>query len=907
MKLVDNFIKTVVDDLDKLNGSEFESLCRPLLEMLTGHEFALKGHSLEMKAVRGSVDLPQEENFKVIGQCGTDSNYFTSDKPVDDIESSKTNSPDFKTIYLLCNRRAKGDDYQATKKKVEKKIASLGKGYHYKLFDGQRIARKIYSNIFQTREVEEILSYLPNAYATYQLLPQSNNIPLVSEDYKARPEEEDIEKQLEQVDFVQIYGLSGIGKSQISLAVSNNISGRFQTIFWIDGEKIDPKDLHRVSIHRMGEEINLATVLERYRALVIVDNLNEHVGDLFKNFSHHNKNKSKCIVTSLQKNVDNQNSYNLTYVSDEISREILLDGDISPTEPQLEILIKQLSGYPLLLELAKKAVDNEEMTWDDVINESNMTEINDTEGNGVFAQRILGRYTERLLNQFCLLHFLDSTTVSKQLLKENSRLRYNDLMTFSIIQEADENSCKVHQIVLSAIRSLIGGNYNEEAVTAYIFNYLEKHVEKRDAGLYAMLACHQNRLQNIAETLASTDLLRHYITLANLYAVDTYKNSDIYLAQINALSLDVRHQKVDLGLLIERIEIEQNQVRNNHGESSPEFKAKVEKDIEEIKGLPQETPTSQALINHHIGKWLSNAGEMPEAEPYLLEALWLDPKSYHSMLRLAKNYKKQEQYDKAKEQLDNILEAAKEGEVSLSIQLSAYDMISSYEYRELKKKHIYDNLEAFTKAIYASMSEYYSHTYILLAKYAEHLSYNYHDVFQTLCTRLPLPLHIEDNERLRKDYGIIKAAQYLYGNYTGEYMTRLFSDAENYLTRVSREKDGDYLRKTLIKLYLKAGVPEKALSLANEMKDRSNMFNQQTLCKVYYGNGDYATALEYIVKAIAQVTASKPEYYAAFRHDKARCLYKLGDGSAKDVMKEAIQYQPNEKVKQEWSEELNQW
>ena len=83
------FINTVADELDHLNGSEFEALCRPFLEMLTGKEFELKGHSLEMKSVKASVDLIQDEDTKVIGQCGTDSNYFSSDKPEKDRKSKQ--------------------------------------------------------------------------------------------------------------------------------------------------------------------------------------------------------------------------------------------------------------------------------------------------------------------------------------------------------------------------------------------------------------------------------------------------------------------------------------------------------------------------------------------------------------------------------------------------------------------------------------------------------------------------------------------------------------------------------------------------------------------------------------------------------------------------------------------------
>jgi hypothetical protein len=65
--------------------------------------------------------------------------------------------------------------------------------------------------------------------------------------------------------------------------------------------------------------------------------------------------------------------------------------------------------------------------------------------------------------------------------------------------------------------------------------------------------------------------------------------------------------------------------------------------------------------------------------------------------------------------------------------------------------------------------------------------------------------------------------------------------------------------------------------------------------------------LDFINKAIAQENNKQPEYCAAFRHDKAKCLYKLGNAKASEVMKEAIDLQTNEKLKVEWEEELSNW
>lgn len=906
MRLVDHFINTVAEELDHLNGTEFEALCRPLIEMLTGREYEWKGHNLELKAVKGSVDLIQDEDYRTIGQCGTDNDYFSGNKPKNDIESSFNNSPEFTTIYLFSNRRAKGDEYQNVKATIWEALKDkLKGGFHYHLFDSQRIAKAVYNNIYQTNRVKEILSYLPKSFEYYLLLPQTNTLPLQKVDYQHRPEENVIEELLKEKDFLQIYGLSGIGKSLMTIAIANDLSEQFDTVLWFDGDSIIPNDLDKVSLRRMGEDINLASVLQMFKILIIVDNLNEHVGDLLESFSKYNRNESKIIVSSLQMNVGVDNSYNLLYVSDEVSRAILCDCDVKPTEAQVESILKQIAGYPLLLELAKNAVVNEEMNWDDIISVSNMTEINDDEKNEVFAQRIVGRYKERFLDMFNLLLGLDSTTVNKLFLREKNLLKLNALFKFAILQDAGDYQCQIHQVVLSAIKAVVEKDYDETEFKDYLLNYLQKHVVDRDEGLYTFFVYHQERLESIASAMRPESLLRHYILLAHFYSVDTFIKPDYYLDKINALSLSPEDQEVDLCLFVEKIELEQHKIWNETNEDKETFRAKIMADIENVRALNLSSSVSQALVCHHIGKWLSSIEDYEQSESWLYKSLELNPKSYHSLLRLARDYNKQDLLDYAAEKIAAILNPEIINEVPISIRLSAYDIISNYNFKELKKKYIDDQLDQFAKDVYSSLSESYSHTYIVLAKLAEHLSYNNPKFYERLCVQLPMPLNVENNNRLRKDYGKIKLAQYLYGIYPPEYKEKLFRITLEYLAGVPREDD--YIRKDLIKLYLKAGVPEKALPIAEELEKKDNMFMQQTLCKVYYGNGDYPTALSYIEKAIAQENPKQKEYCAAFRHDKAKCLHKMNETNAAYEMAEAITMQPNEKLKEDWSKELEGW
>lgn len=907
MNLKDHFINTVATELDHLNGSEFESLCRPLIEIITDREFELKGHNLEMKPVRGSVDLIQDYDCGVIGQCGTDKDYFSGDKALNDIDGSLKNSPNFHTIYLFSNRRATGAELQALNNRVKSKlngIERLQPAYQYHIYDSQRIANVIYENVYNTAKVTEILSCLPGSYEYYTLLPQTNTLPMQKSGYKQRPEEAEIEKCLMDKDFIQIYGLSGMGKTQIAIAVANNLTEKFDTIIWLDEYALSTGSFGDISIEKMNKSVNLAYLLEHFKVLVIVDNLNHKVDDIMDMFFNYSKKGSKCIVTSLQRNVDKKNAYHLKLLSDEVSKEILNDCKMPPNDDQINLILENVSGFPLLLELSKKSVENEDLTWDEIIEISDMTRINDDEKNEVFAQRIVGHYTDRFNDIFNLLIGIDGTLVSKLFLREEKKLDFNALLSSAIIEDADEYGCRIHSIVLTAIKTVVDSRYSEDYFLRYLNRYLSKHVISRDAGLYTFVGLHKELLLKLLKRPELDDSLRKVIILSYLYPVDTYKDPRPFIELIGGVELDPEGSDIDLRIFIEQLELEFRKYLSET--ENDEFRRSwIQEKIEILSGLELNSPERKALIYHHIGKWLSDIKRFDESEKYLLKAIEQSPASFNSLLRLARDYNENKMPDKATEKLDAILGYDEISKVPLSIRLAAYELIGSYQYNKLRIRYIDNRHEQFAADIYASISESYTQPYFVIAKLANHLSYNYPEFFSRLCARLPQPLDIENNEKMRKCYGKILSAQYILGQSDGEYREKLFRVSERFLLSVPR--NDDYIRKDLIKLYLKANLPQKAKEIARELENNQEKFNLQLLCKVHYANGDYREALECIDSAISKEKQSEKEYCAAFRHDKALCLNALKAPNAVDVMKEAIELQPNNNVKEQWRDELSAW
>lgn len=908
MKLENHFINYLTDELSNLNGTEFEHLCLPLIEMITNSEFEIKGHNLEMKPVRGSVDLIKDDDFFIIGQCGTDKDYFKGNKPLSDIESSIKNNPHFNIIYLFSNKRATGGELSNIQYEIQNKLDKLSKqnkiDYKYHIYDSERIAKCIYKYIYKTNKIEKILSYLPNSKNIYLSFPQTNCLPLLNIDYKNRPEEYEIEILLTNKDFIQIYGLSGIGKTQLAISMAQRLMDKFDTVLWFDSTKIKYVDFNNINLSRMNEEINLAYLLQTFKILIIFDNFNEDLQDIIYSFNYNNKKGSKCIITSLQQNIPSENSICITYLPDEIALDIISECKVKPTSEQIKIVIERLKGYPLLLDLIKRSVENFDISWEDIIQETNITSINDDSKNLEFADRIVGRYKERFLELFNLLIGLDNTVVSKQFLSENSILNVKSLIKSAIIYEEGEFTCRIHQIVLEAIKRVMRKDYSEELFMNNLKSYLDKYLFKRDKNLYSLMTNHKDVLLLKSSRDNFDKRLRNSIFLAYLYSVDTYVRPNYFIEKINELYLNPQKYLEDFHLYLEKIEIEQYQVKITKNE---EYNNKIKADIDTLMKIDFNDEKFLVVKYHHIGKWFSIIKDLDSSEVYLCKALKLNSKSFSSLLRLARNYNIKKLYEKINHHVDVILSSSSISEVPISIKLSTYDLISNYQFKELRKKYIDDNLEQFTNDIYASLSENYSQTYIVIAKLANHLSYNFPEFYTNLCMKLPIPLDIDKNIRLKKDYGKILLAQFIYGCYYEDYKDKLFLRTEKILTSVFEDDNNDYNRKDLINLYLSYDNIDKALDLTKDIKEKSNKFMQQLLSKVYYAAENFEKALEYINSAISQEKPDELEYCAAFRHDKAKCLLKIDIKKAIETLNEAIKLQPNDKTKNEWNNELEHW
>lgn len=904
MGLKHQFINSFIAEVAQLNGTQFEEIGCYVMELCTGQELIQKGHNPQGKPVGYTVDYEQLDNVTMVGQSGTDADYFSSGKkPRDDVKSSLKNCKNCKIVYLFSNRRATGGEL----KTINNELSELYPEIIVRVYDSEAIANKVYEKIICEFRIKQILKYLPMTHRYYQMYAHSHSIPTQSLGYVSRREEEEIKKLLEEEDFLQIYGLSGIGKTQLAIAIAEAWYKKFDVVIWINGESLNTNNLRAIQISSVDQRMSMEDILANQKCFIVVDNLNKNLNRVKEQFDKFNKKGSKCIITSLQRDFKGNFAYHLEFLQPNSAMQILMQADDELKLEQAEQIVHRIGGYPLMLNLTKAAVNCGDYTWDEIIKMNELTEIPDERENNSFAKRIIGKYYDSYPLFFDIILLLDSTRICRALLYEYNVVQYKQMVRAAVLDENELFYCHLHSIVLESIKSYRSSKENnDEYVIACLSEYLDRHLMKRDAELYTLTSAHSDKLEHLVSSKGVGETLKHKIALACLYAQNTYINHEKYLNLIDGLTLRPSDCLEDLLLAIERNEIFINKRFEDSGRNEEVRQQTVSKIISEFAGMASNISGDilKSVFFHHLAKWTKYSDEAG-SEHLFIRALQYNPKLYNSRLQLARLYGRQGMMEKAYSQTDVIIKDAINGNVPLSVVLSVFSLLATSKHSRKLKQYLKNDIELLENSIEASVSCHNTQVYYVLSKLSGTLSYEYGDVYNRMCNSLPSIFDIKHNEDDSYNYACILLRLYQYVDTEDDIKELHFQRALSILTSI--ELKDDYMRRTLMTLYIAHGYADKALSISETFTEKNNVFLLQSMCKAYILKADYDNAMKSIEEAILNEENFSQAHKAAFRHDKAIILFKQKDKICLDVLKEAISLQTSDKVKQQWRSDFEEW
>lgn len=905
--LAKQFKNAIVRDMSSFNGTQFEDFCQVLLRLILNDDDILhKGCNLNGKPVSYAVDI-KTEDCKIVGQSGTDTDYFSKadfEKPMGDIRGTEKNNPLCEVLYLFSNQRA--SDAQHTG--LATKINAESPSFEVKIYDVEKIAETIYENVNAPR-CNEVWQYLTESSQFYNIFPKRNCIPQSSLYYVQRDKESKaFQALLETQSIVEIVGVSGIGKSEFAKQVTKDIGQNFESLFWINGSEY--KSLDSVKLCRFGYEVNLRFVLENYKSLVIVDNLNENVAKLNEDFQKANKHESKCIITSLKQSLSDALTYKLPCMEDELICKYIDSFGLSISETERKKLVTLVAGYPLAVNMICASAKDDLFSIGELLSDGALQKLED-EHNQRLSERIVRKIYDKYAAELNLLSYIDCQVISSDFLRvivDRIRLKY--LCRYSVLQQEDAYTFRIHQVVLDAIKC-IAHIPDLKELADKLSCYLDNKNHQKDIPFFTLFHHNVSFIDKVYHNADTTEEQKKVILYSRLQAENTFSDPLKYLSLINELTLQPANSLYDCLLQADKNEIELSATKRE------EFSEKAKNIIVDLESELKKTTDENIKFEllHHIGKLYVKLREGENAKPYFENALMICPKAYATMLQLAKiaHNSKPSDISKAKEYVSTILDDNIKGhDVPLTIVLACYSVfLSKKAYSDLEDKYIESNFENFSNVIMNSLLNFNNQAVPTLGSFAYSFAYIKPEFMRRTFELLQkLPAASSDNVYIRACANL-KAVEYkLEIDKKSDKAKTIFKEAEYYfeLLNLKEKEEGrskDYMRKRYQELLMDAEEWKQALEFSANFDDKDSEFYYQNVAKIYQNLQDYPLAIENIDKAIAKV--SDTDYKSSFLWNKACILYDMGDKESLKILQEAIDMRKEDKAKDEWKEMLNKW
>lgn len=905
--LAKQFKNAIVRDMSSFNGTQFEDFCQVLLRLILNDDDILhKGCNLNGKPVSCAVDI-KTEDCKIVGQSGTDTDYFSKadfEKPMGDIRGTEKNNPLCEVLYLFSNQRA--SDAQHTG--LATKINAESPSFEVKIYDVEKIAETIYENVNAPR-CNEVWQYLTESSRFYDIFPKRNCIPQSSLHYVQRDKESKaFQALLEAQSIVEIVGVSGIGKSEFAKQVAKDISQNFESLFWINGSEYESLD--SVTLCRFGYEVNLRFVLENYKSLVIVDNLNENVAKLNEDFQNANKHESKCIITSLKQSLRDALTYKLPCMEDELICKYIDSFGLGISEAERKQLVTLVAGYPLAVNMICASAKDDLFSISELLSDGVLQNLED-EHNQRLSERIVRKIYDKYAAELDLLSYIDCQAISSDILREIvNPIRLKNLCWYSILQQEDAYTFRIHQVVLDAMKC-IANKPDLKELADKLSCYLDKKNRQKDIPFFTLFHHNVSFIDKVYHNADTTEEQKKVILYSRLQAENTFSDSSKYLSLINELTLQPANSLYDCLLQADKNEIELSATKRE------EFSEKAKNIIVDLESELKKTTDENIKFEllHHIGKLYVKLREGENAKPYFEKALMIRPKAYTTMLQLAKiaHNSKPSDISKAKEYVSTILnDNIKGDDVPMTIVLACYSFfLSKKAYSDLAEEYIESDFGNFSKVIMIALVNFNNQAVPTLGSFAFSFAYKNPEFMRKTFELLQeLPAASSDKVYIQA-YANLKAVEYkLEIDKSSDKAKRIFKEAEYYFGLLNLKEKGegqrkDYMRKRYQELLMDAGVWDQALDFAAYFDDKDSEFYYQNLAKNYQNLQEYPQAIENIDKAITKV--SDTDYKSSFLWNKACILHDMEDKECLMVIQKAIDMRQEDKAKEEWKEMLNKW
>lgn len=909
--------------LEALDSTRFEKLCYVFMDYTVGGKLHHRGENIQGDAVGYTVDSYSDDG-RIVGEYSVDKKYFSELKKAEqDIVHACKEFPSLKKLYLCVGITAtpsQGTDMaNLCEKYVEKYKISI------KWFDSRFIAEIIATEIIGKnlvlKKMTDIVPDLAKAIGENNI---SSNIPELPENYSFS----DMTVKLllgilENHHFLYLHGISGIGKTMLSVYLQKELLKTVQVdnVEFINVSKVSAmEDLRKFKDPIFGYGVDLLHTMQSEKTVFILDDLYKDLDNIVAEIKKNVGNDSYVIITSqlaCQVAQIQQFAFEMENLDRETANYVFSYGlENSGTEEQMELLYRKTAGYPILLNAVRSLMLYEGLMWEELEEELSHVPDYEVEEGKNLTIKLLKRHQEVLSKELFAIHWLQTNYISRTLLRKLiSREGIRKLKSRSFLQELPE-VVKVHDIVYQCISSLnFGTEMNRKTSADYqevLYKELEEGIDKKDAKYFRMLHLHEDKILSIAQE--SSTLGRETYFYLQAFPND---EKDVLIKYSEKFINGMIQETTDAYVyksIMEWYELNLRKMRKRREEN---YSSQVQVYISNLGLMLSRLNKSDGLyldLLHHQGKLYHSIKQDDDAMKCFKEVLQLSPKAYETKLQIARIKNKKSQKEERIVIYKEILDHYINGEnISMSVVLAAYEDIAFYLDTEIKERYFIEHFEEFRNAIISLSGTTYDQPYIVLANVSKIYTYDYPGYLKELLDRL----HFPSIEKIHKHNYFNIARMYMeFGKALrnlerdGEEAENYFEIAENYFENMESEvKLTSFQVVQRAESFLLLKRYDEALQFLDRHSCEEEAFWWYRKCSALLWLNKYLDAQKCCDKAIEKIEEKpgKDKYLSTFYRKRAQIAFycQEDEQKIKYFLNEAINHCNESKYRKQLEREMS--
>lgn len=910
-----NRIKKVMDNLACLSGSDFEQLCYFIGEHFLKKNLQKRGQTIFGHPVGYTVDA-YSDNLNECIECSTDKDYFEDFSEVDNrkrtkIEKdilhvfSKSEAPQH--ILLFSNQVCTPS--QATN--VCNYVDSIEKDKNVEIswFDSRKLSEYVIDNVLEDNlYVEKIKDFVPVLDEILMISINNISMPDLPDNYVCPVNLDILKEKLYRNRCLYIYGISGIGKSLLSIELAKTIQSNFVSLYYVDGTKINSvSDLEATELFGTTGKINILGNLRRPGTLLIIDDLKSDYDKIVNKLKSYCDEESCVILTSQTIIKDENLCYKLDFPSEEQSKYILEYNAEKCPQKIISIINQKTNFHPLLLAQINQMVQ-ELNDWNFVENELKHCPDFEIDLGVTVCEHLLRHYLPVLQKEFDVISWLNCQYINKDLLRKIIGISgYDKMKKRALIYEASGYSLKVHDIIFLCIKRVSNGNsdYKKE-----FLEHFKEHFLVKSANYYQAIHLHQEKILEIAKQEMAPGISLY------LY-LDIWSNDKHEL--ISKISVDkymtgtYTYDEEDLYALYSVVQLIECSYKTYKGKwkEKMEYARKQVKLYEKLINLGNAHEEFITYVKHHLGKLYVFIQDDSAIEIFS-ELIEHHSDMYESKLQLAKLLIKGENAKEEGERLlCNIIDAYLTKRLpSMTIVLAAYEAIKNTQNSKLVEYYFIEKFDEFSEALREMALEKFDQPYRVLANVSKVYTYQYPEQLRKLVKSIPFP----SVGGIDKRYAFAIAETYkecgksiLWESEASDILGSAdiyFEQAENFYSILTDTADPYKIIMHAENLNKLKKYNEAVKLLRNDevfSNPKNRPFREYRYAEALYGLGEgyYEQALLHINNAIKSENVEK--YVAAFEELKGCILLEINpvEDEWKECFELAIKSADSEKYKKE--------